>query len=166
MLGAVDEPTNWWWRDEEPVEPAACAIFDMDGVISDANGRQHLLAHPGRDWDRFFAAAGSDVLYGDNVALLELLAQTLQIVLVTARPMRIRPDTVAWLSTNDVDYDLLVMRPDGDRGPSSTFKRSALAALRAFGFDPRIAFEDDVRNVEMFRSEGISCVYVHSGYYD
>ena len=29
-----------------------------------------------------------------------------------------------------------------------------------------LAFEDDRRNVEMFRAEGIPCLYVHSGYYD
>ena len=29
-----------------------------------------------------------------------------------------------------------------------------------------MAFEDDRRNVAMFRHEGIPCLYVHSGYYD
>jgi hypothetical protein len=38
--------------------------------------------------------------------------------------------------------------------------------LRHYGFDLRLAFEDDRRNVEMFHGEGIPCVYIHSGYYD
>ena len=38
--------------------------------------------------------------------------------------------------------------------------------LRSAGFDLRLAFEDDRRNVEMFRAEAIPCLYVHSGYYD
>jgi hypothetical protein len=38
--------------------------------------------------------------------------------------------------------------------------------LRDYGFDLRLAFEDDRRNVEMFHGEGIPCVYIHSGYYD
>jgi hypothetical protein len=29
-----------------------------------------------------------------------------------------------------------------------------------------LAFEDDPRNVEMFRQEGVPCVYLHSGYYE
>ena len=29
-----------------------------------------------------------------------------------------------------------------------------------------LAFEDDRRNLEMFRAEGVPCVYIHSGYYD
>ena len=38
--------------------------------------------------------------------------------------------------------------------------------LRKEGFDLRLAFEDDRRNVAMFRSQGIPTLYVHSGYYD
>ena len=38
--------------------------------------------------------------------------------------------------------------------------------LRSTGFELALAFEDDLRNVEMFRAEGTPCLYVHSGYYD
>ena len=38
--------------------------------------------------------------------------------------------------------------------------------LRERGFDVKVAFEDDHRNIEMFRSEGVPCVYIHSGYYE
>ena len=41
-----------------------------------------------------------------------------------------------------------------------------VADLRKYGFDLRLAFEDDRRNLEMFRAEGIPCVYIHSGYFD
>jgi hypothetical protein len=34
------------------------------------------------------------------------------------------------------------------------------------GFDLRLAFEDDRRNVDMFHAAGVPCVYIHSGYYD
>ncbi|MBS1846787.1 MAG: hypothetical protein JST73_00770 [Actinobacteria bacterium] len=161
----MEIPSNWWWR-EQVADPAACAIFDMDGVLSDATGRQHLLTWPRRDWDAFFAAAGSDTVFGDTATMLDLLAASLQIVLVTARPISIRSDTTDWLARHEITYDLLVMRPDMDRRASSAYKKTAVDELRSFGFDPRIAFEDDVRNVEMFRSRGVPCVYIHSGYYD
>ena len=38
--------------------------------------------------------------------------------------------------------------------------------LRDYGFDLRLAFEDDRRNVDMFHADGVPCVYIHSGYYD
>ena len=48
----------------------------------------------------------------------------------------------------------------------SRFKRAAVADLRAHGFEPQLAFEDDPRNRDMFHSEGIPCIYIHSGYYE
>lgn len=158
-------PSNWWWR-EGVVEPSTCAIFDMDGVLSDATGRQHLLSWPRRDWDAFFEAAGQDTVFSDTNALLGMLSDSLQIVVVTARPLSIRPSTTDWLERHEVAYDLLVMRPQFDRRASAAYKKSAVDELRTFGFDPRIGFEDDVRNVEMFRAQGVPCVYIHSGYYD
>jgi Na+-transporting methylmalonyl-CoA/oxaloacetate decarboxylase beta subunit len=38
--------------------------------------------------------------------------------------------------------------------------------LRQFGFDLRLAFEDDPNNFAMFHAMGIPCVYIHSGYYE
>lgn len=156
---------HWRWRDA-PIEPGESAIFDLDGVLADANGRQHYLDGAVRDWDGFFSAAGDDRLLDDTTRLLRLLGSSLQVVLLTARPLFIRPATVEWLHRHDVPYDLLVMRPDRDRSPSSQFKRQALQGLRATGFTPVIGFEDDRRNVEMLREEGVPCVYIHSGYYD
>lgn len=161
----MEIPSNWCWRGDEP-DPGDCAVFDVDGVLADANGRQHFLTWPRRDWDAFFEAATDDMLIGDSAELLSLLSSTLQIVLLTARPERIRAATVDWLAAHAVPYDLLVMRPDFNRRPSSHFKREMLGALREAGFVPRIGFEDDVRNVEMFRAEGVPCVYIHSGYYE
>lgn len=164
-LNRVEIPSNWWWR-AGVSDPGDCAIFDMDGVLSDAAERQHYLTWPRRDWDGFFAAAGTDRVFADSVALLGLLGATLQIVLVTARPLSIRPQTVDWLDRHEIPYDLLVMRSDVDRRASAAYKKSSVDELRAFGFVPRIGFEDDRRNVEMLRAAGVPCVYIHSGYYD
>jgi hypothetical protein len=58
------------------------------------------------------------------------------------------------------------MRDYGDYEAASQFKRRSVHELRAHGFDLRLAFEDDRRNVSMFHAEGVPCVYIHSGYYD
>jgi hypothetical protein len=41
-----------------------------------------------------------------------------------------------------------------------------VSEFREYGFELRLAFEDDRRNVDMFHAEGVPCVYIHSGYYD
>ena len=158
-------PANWRWR-AGPVAPGPTVVFDMDGVLSDAASRQHFLEGRRRDWEGFFEACGEDELIDEVARLLELLDRDLRIVLLTGRPVKVQPQTVAWLDRFELRWDLLIMRHFGDYAAARVFKRGAVAQLRANGFDLRLAFEDDRRNLEMFRAEGIPCVYVHSGYYD
>jgi hypothetical protein len=163
----ADEARNWRWRDGPVDAPRPVAVFDLDGVLSDAAGRQHFLDGQGReDWKAFFAACGDDPLVEDVHRLLELLHPGLAVVLLTARPLTVRPQTLAWLERYRVRWDLLVMRPDGDYQPSLSFKQKVVEQLRSRRLDLRIAFEDDRRNVAMFRAAGVPCVYIHSGYYE
>lgn len=162
----MDEaPPNWCWR-SEPVQPGPAVIFDIDGVLSDAASRQHFLDFGRRDWDAFFDACGDDPLVEEVARLLELLDPGLRIVLLTGRPLRVRPQTLSWLAHNRIRWDLLVMRNRGDYAQVTRFKRAAVADLRAAGLELRLAFEDDPRNRDMFHDEGIPCIYIHSGYYD
>jgi len=159
-------PRNWAVRDGSPA-PGRCVVFDLDGVLSDAVGRQHFIDGPGRrDWDAFFAACGEDPLVEDTAALLHLLDSTLGIVLLTARPLRVQAETLSWLTRYGLRWDVLIMRSHGDYSLAAEFKQDSLWELRQGGWDVRLAFEDDPRNLAMFRAEGVPCVYIHSGYYD
>lgn len=141
-------------------------VFDVDGVLSDAANRQHLLEPGRRDWDAFFDACGEDPLIEEVAVLLGLLDPDLAVVLLTGRPRRVRPQTLAWLERHRLRWDLLVMRDIGDYTAARSFKRRTVSELRTYGFDIRLAVEDDRRNLEMFRSEGVPCLYIHSGYYE
>ncbi len=159
-------PRHWRWKGE-PRPPGPAVLFDMDGVLSDASARQHYLASPGKkDWKGFFNAAGDDPLVEEVARLTEVLDPAVTIVLLTGRPLRVQPLTVAWLERYEPRWDLLVMRPAGDYGASREFKRATVGELRERGFDVRLAIEDDVRNREMFEAEGVPCIYLQSGYYE
>jgi hypothetical protein len=161
----LSTPEHWTWRDE-PVEPGNAVVVDIDGVLSDAAGRQHYIEAPRRDWRAFFDACGEDPVIEEVKTTLDLLDRDLQVVLLTARPDRVHHLTEAWLRRYQIRWDLLVMRPWGDYEMARDFKQSSVWDLRTYGFDLKLAFEDDRRNVEMFRYEGIPTLYVHSGYYD
>jgi hypothetical protein len=161
----VNDLVHWHWR-EGPVEPGPAVVFDMDGVLSDAAGRQHHLQRPRRDWDAFFEAVGEDALITEVARLLDVIDPAVYVVLLTARPIRVQPQTLAWLAEHQLRWDLLVMRDWGDYGAAPDFKMDAVHDLRAHGFDLRLAFEDDRRNVDMFHHQGVPCIYIHSGYYD
>jgi phosphoglycolate phosphatase-like HAD superfamily hydrolase len=160
-------PGNWAWR-AGPVEPGPAVVFDIDGVLSDAAQRQHYIdgTQRYRDWHAFFEACGDDPLIDDVAQLVHLLDAELRVVLLTGRPMRVQPQTLAWLERYRLRWDLLIMRDWGDYDVAREFKRYTVADLRSYGFDLRIAFEDDRRNHEMFKAEGVPCIYIHSGYYD
>lgn len=162
---STDTPPNWRWRDG-PVDPGRTVVFDMDGVLSDAATRQHYLDKPTQDWEGFFAACGDDALIDEVARLLDLLDGELRIVLLTARPLSVQPQTLGWLDRYDLRWDLLIMREAGSYQASRSFKRRTVGELRRYGLDLQLAFEDDRRNVEMFHAEGVPCVYIHSGYYE
>ncbi|MCU1456734.1 MAG: hypothetical protein JWL73_826 [Actinomycetia bacterium] len=158
-------PDHWTWRDG-PVGPGPAVVVDIDGVLSDAASRQHYLEAPRRDWQGFFEACGDDPVIEEVKVLLDLLDPSLRVVLLTARPQRVHQLTEAWLGRYKIRWDLLITRPWGDYDLSREFKQGTVWDLRRAGFELRLAFEDDRRNVEMFRGESIPCIYIHSGYYD
>lgn len=158
-------PGNWRWHGS-PGARGPAVVFDIDGVLSDATSRQHFLERGRRDWMAFFAACGDDPVIEELARLLELLDPSLIIVLLTGRPLRVRPQTLAWLEHYGLRWDLLVMRDRGDGAPVSGYKRRSVEELRAAGLDLRLALEDDPANRAMFVAEGVPCVYIHSGYYE
>ena len=164
MTHGAELPPTWTWRAESKA-PGPAVIFDIDGVLADASGRQHHLFGLRRDWDAFFAECGEDPIIPEVARLLELLAPELVVVLLTARPARVRDQTLAWLSEHGLRYDLLVMRELADRRPAREFKRAETLRLMRLGYLLRLAVEDDPANLEMFEAEGVPCLYVHSGYY-
>ncbi len=162
----MGDPGNWTWRRGRIERPGQAVVFDVDGVLSDAVGRQHFIERGRRNWDAFFDACGEDAVIAELARVLELLDPALQIVLLTGRPMRVQPQTLAWLERYDLRWDLLVMRSRGDYSQVTWYKRDTVDELREFGFDLRLAFEDDPNNFAMFHAMGIPCVYIHSGYYE
>jgi hypothetical protein len=158
-------PAHWIWR-ERPVTPGPAVVFDMDGVLSDATRRQHYLEGPVQYWDAFFAACGEDALIVEAAALADALDPGLAVVLLTARPVRVRRQTLDWLGRHPVRWDLLIMRDEDDWSSSHLFKRLEARELQQNGFELRLAIDDDPRNVEMYRREGVPSLYFHSGYYD
>ena len=111
MTGATGRGTPRRAR-AHPGGPAV--IFDIDGVLSDAAGRQHFLEQGRRDWASFFEACGDDPVVEEIARLLELLDPSLAVILLTGRPQRVQPQTLAWLRRYGLRWDLLVMRSRGD----------------------------------------------------
>ncbi len=114
---------------EEASRPLA--VVDIDGVLADVGHRLHFLDRRPKDWTGFFAAARSDPPHPEGLALAKELAAGHDVVLLTGRPERCRADTEAWLDDHGVTYELLVMRPAGNRLPAAEVKVRLLGLLAA-----------------------------------
>jgi hypothetical protein len=157
-------PGNWWWRNGQR-KPGVAAVFDIDGVLADAAHRQRYITGGRRNWQLFFELCGGDALIEEVARMGHLLDPQMQVVLCTARPSSVAPETVGWLNEMGVRWDLLVMREWGDYSFAVDFKQYTVHELRAYGYELKMAVEDDPRNKSMFDAEGIPCIYIHSGYH-
>jgi len=148
--------------------PAAgpVSIVDIDGVLSDASGRQHFLFGEKKEWWNFFEAAIDDPPILESVRLVKELTKNQIVILVTARPKRLTEITTNWMDQNGIHWDALEMREDDNFTSSSDVKREVLHALQSLGYEPQLAIDDDPRNLVMYQTEGIPTVYIHSGYYE
>ena len=141
-------------------------MFDVDGVLSDAVGRQHFIERGRRDWDAFFNACGDDPIIGEVVAFSSSSTPGCRSFCSPAGPCGSSPRHWPGWSATGCAGTCSSCGPAGDYSQVTWFKRDSVEELRAFGFDLRLAFEDDPNNFAMFHAEGIPCVYIHSGYYD
>ena len=161
--------SNWTWRvdDGGPHPGGPAVIFDIDGVLSDAAGRQHFLERGRRDWTSFFEACGDDPVIEEIARLLELLDPSLAVILLTGRPHRVQPQTLAWLKRYGLRWDLLVMRSAGRLRPGHRVQavggaRTCAPTGSTCGWPSRT-----IRPTTPCTSRpACPCVYIHSGYYE
>lgn len=149
-------------------------IFDIDGTVADNAHRLHHITGPGKkNWDAFFdpEAMAQDKPFEPIWELMGSLALTgNRLIFITSRIERLRVPTYKWLSNTRCPIrcvlaahwkdtpnkgPILYMRKNGDRRPSHEVKRELLAAARADGLNPVMAFDDRKPDLEMFRSEGL-----------
>ena len=89
--------------------------------------------------------------------LLELLDPSLAVILLTGRPPRADPDA-GLVQRYGLRWDLLVMRCAVTTPGSPSSSSRWCDDLRAYGFDLRLAFEDDPSNHAMYVAAGVPCV--------
>lgn len=143
-------------------------VFDVDGTVAD-------LTHRLKDKDNkdlFFSQAFDDKPIDPTINILNLLVNDpdSDVVILTARPEKIRSLTIDWFSehTAILENDItsgkipLFMYPEGLEISDAEFKRQWWGS---FENKDRIAvvFEDRNQCVEMWRSMNIQCFQVAEG---
>lgn len=85
------------------------------------------------------------------------------IIITSARTDRNMAVTKEWLADNNIYYDELFMRPDGDFTRDDKFKKRILNKYILPKYEVLMCFDDRNQVVNMWRSNGITCLQVADG---
>ncbi len=138
-------------------------ITDLDGTLSNAEHRVHLIERKPKDWDAFFEASKDDAPIRPVIAVVQALkAAGHQIHVLTGRSDSTREATIAWFRKHDVPFDLLLMRAAGDFTPDDKLKRDWF--MRDYKpEDVLLVLDDRARVVRMWREFGLVCLQAAAG---
>lgn len=137
-------------------------IFDIDGTLADISERIHHVRKKPKNWNAFNEGMAQDKAIRSMVRLCNILYATgVRIVLCSGRNEKNRPETVEWLDKQGVNYHDLLLRKDEDFRSDIVIKREILRDMDK----SKILFvvEDRSRVVEMWRSEGLTCLQCAPG---
>lgn len=134
-------------------------VWDLDGTLADDRARAHFVeVEQGRerDWDSYFDAIDQDPPIAASMEILRAMrAHGSRIIFLTGRPDFTRPKTERWLQANGLaEYDLLVMRPEGEKRHAGEFKVDEVRKLRE-RYELVCAFEDRIDVAEHLRLTGV-----------
>lgn len=146
-------------------------VFDIDGTIADCRHRiHHIKGIDKPDWHAFDRDGHKDAPIWEVIEVLGALRRAgYYIVLATGRSERGRDYTEQWLSDQGIEYDYLLMRPDGDHRPDTIVKKEVFDAFlqeeEIKPSDIKGIFEDRKRVVDMWRTAGYRVFQVDPGEY-
>lgn len=157
-----------------------CAyIFDIDGTLADCSHRlKHILPTKETfqsidyldkfqpDWEKFYEMCVDDKPIEGVIEILKLLSHTgIKIVLVTGRPKKYLTQTLAWLLKQNIKFDGIYMREDGDHRPDYIVKHELYMNYISKNYAILGVFEDRKQCVDMWRGLGLTCCQVADGNY-
>lgn len=136
-------------------------LVDLDGTLANAEHRHHHIRKTPRDWDSFYAEQEADTPHDEVVAMVNCFSANYLVVILTGRREETREQTEKWLAEQEIVYNMLIMRPVGNRDQDDKWK---LEIGSLFGH-ANIAFvlEDRSRIVEAWRKAGVRCIQVADG---
>lgn len=143
-------------------------LVDIDGTLADITHRVHYVNSESgkRDWKSFNALVHRDKLKKEVAAVVDYLyASGVTVILVTGRFNALANETIKWLHKNNIRFNAIFMRPDGDYRSDHIVKEQIYKESIMGQFDVLGVFEDRDRVVDMWRNLGLTCFQVQKGDY-
>jgi phosphoserine phosphatase len=147
-------------------------IFDLDSTLANLNHRLHFIQSKPADWTSFYQACDQDKPIPEIIEINRALnSEGNYIAIFSGRSDECREKTIRWLGRENVLYDVLLMRKQGDYRQDYIVKAEM---LDQFVLDPKWrplvnsekiggVFEDRKQVVDMFRARGLRVFQVAEG---
>jgi hypothetical protein len=145
----------------------AAAIFDMDGTLCNVSSiRYHVNPRDprfsGKKRFDLFHAGSIDCPPNDFVVAMARMFHEVvgyKVLIVTARKEEWRYHTILWLHENNIAYDYLYMRKDGDNRKDYDVKEDILNEIER-KYRVHVAYDDNPNVIALWQRRGIKTVLV------
>lgn len=138
---------------DESLDPAY--IVDIDGTLA------HIPEGGRSPYDG--SRVHEDILDVAVAQVVNILGASNHIIVMSGRDEEFRGVTEKWLTDNNVHWDVLFMRPAGDRRKDHIVKHELFNGYVLGVWNVLGVFDDRNRVVEMWRSIGLKCFHVQEG---
>lgn len=128
-------------------------ICDIDGTVARMTGRSPY------EWDRVH----EDEPIEEVVSILEKFKDTHEIIMVTGRDGGCYDLTKEWLEENDIPFDQLYSRPEGDKRKDSRIKEEIYRENIEVDYYIEFVLDDRNQTVEKWRDLGLRTLQVDNG---
>lgn len=133
-------------------------ILDLDGCIADDRWRRCRIRMSGAGHAKYHNYHMLSAF--DSLANCDLVRTAGDIIVMTGRNAEYRVLTAEWLTRNNVDFHLLLMRPNADFRKAPELKRAMVLEGLSGKYkldlaDIECCFDDREDIVEMYRSLGL-----------
>jgi hypothetical protein len=135
-------------------------VWDLDGVLAETKSRENLVKGSGKDYDEFHKRGLHAGLVGRNAILSRVTSTQGVNIILTGRTENWRYGTEAWLSKNEISYNMLIMREVGNFTPSPDWKLDKIKTL--IGADNvAMVFDDRDDIIIKMINNGIPGIKIH-----
>lgn len=137
-----------------PLDKAPAYLFDIDGTLAE------MVARGPFEWDK----VGNDNPRHQVVETLQALYGCgYRVIIMSGRDAVCQRETIDWLDRNEIPFDEIFMRPEGDMRKDNIVKQELFDKHVRFNYNVVAVFDDRQQVVDMWRAMGVDCFQVQPG---
>ena len=129
-----------------------CIIVDMDGTLAfNLSGRSFFD-------DIDMIKYDTPLLATVSILRAMKMTGTCNIFIVTGRSEKSREATEVWLTENNIPFDKVFMREEGDYSHSQDFKQKVYEDNIKNNYNVLFVLDDDTKCMKMYQDQGLICM--------